>query len=635
MARTTFQSFSLMLGLALAAGPAGAMTLDPALPSSGSLTRARGRVLALRPDAAARRTEVVLGDEVGREILRFSVLGARVGRIQWVAEGAPEFVLGEQVEVLLSSTPAGFTVAALPEGESAVRRLAPAPWGASGETFGRSALGIPSTVTELLPSLGGAVPDDPGSVIVRGTGFGEAQGDSRVTFQGIFERVDAEVSSWSDQAITCRIPAPGLFGWPQVLSGPIKVWTADGGWSDGDPFAGGSRFSVLYQWAGDSWPDARLPIAVWVNPAGSPYGEGLATLATQASSQWNVPGAYAQFVYRGLTAANGGSHDTAPKDGRNTVIWRNEWQYNPAILALTWSSIDTLTHEREEVEMEINGTRPWTLDPEGEPNKFDLVSTMTHEFGHWLRLGHTQSVPSVMSAFASAGERRRQISAGDSWGASWIHPSYGVNVAPGAIASEAAIEVAVTALDREGKPLPGLFRGAIEVKAIRLVPGEIPDALEAPLARLPEGDVNANLDTDFDGHTGATLAGLADGRYRIETTVDNRFVRPTVFVQVGEAPGPVATPLGLSGVTPSPLVPGTRGRASFTLPSEADVTLDLFDARGRRVRTIAAGRFAAGPHEAFLETTGRDGTKLASGVYFLRLAGGTFAPRTSRVVILP
>jgi hypothetical protein len=60
---------------------------------------------------------------------------------------------------------------------------------------------------------------------------------------------------------------------------------------------------------------------------------------------------------------------------------------------LTWSAVDTVTFEREEVELEINGTRPWTLDPEDEPDKFDLVSTLTHEFGHWLRLGHTQRVP--------------------------------------------------------------------------------------------------------------------------------------------------------------------------------------------------------------------------------------------------
>jgi len=66
------------------------------------------------------------------------------------------------------------------------------------------------------------------------------------------------------------------------------------------------------------------------------------------------------------------------------------------------------------------------IDPVAEPNKFDLISVMTHEFGHWLRLGHTQSVPSVMSAFISTGVQRREISAGDGYGALKVFYAEGV-----------------------------------------------------------------------------------------------------------------------------------------------------------------------------------------------------------------
>jgi hypothetical protein len=628
---------ALVLGFALVASPARAMTLDATTAFSGAPVRLTGRVLSLRPDVPARQTEVVLGDAAGREVARFYTLGVRSGRMQWVAEGAPVFVTGERVEVALRSTSTGYALARVPEGESAVRRLEPGVDGTDGGAFERAALGIPSTVTDLEPPNGGAVPDDPDIVSVRGAGFGATQGDSRVTFQGIFERVDAAVVSWSDKEIVCRVPAPGLRGDPQVLSGPIKVWTAEGGWSDGDPFVGGSRFSVLYQWAGDSWPDARLPIAVWAHPDGSAYADQFGDLVTEAASQWNVPGAYARLVYRGTTPVTGGNHgdDDTPEDGRNTITWRGEWPYAPGILALTWSAIDTVTFERREVEMEINGTRPWTLDPEGEPNKFDLISTMTHEFGHWLRLGHTQSVPSVMAAFASPGERRRQISVGDSFGASWIHPSYGVALFPAALATSAALEVPVTALDRQGVPLPQLFKGVIEVKAIRLEEGETVGPLDPPLARLPDGAVNANKDTDDDGRTTVTLAGLADGRYRVETTIENRFVRPAGIVRIGPAPTPLEPVLALSGVRPSPLVPGARGRVAFTLPAAGDVTLDLYDARGRRAQSIVSGRFEAGPHEVTIETIGRDGRSLGAGVYFLRLSGAGVGVRTSRVVLLP
>ncbi len=655
MDRFCTQIRSVLLGMValalLAAGtapPVSALTLDAraAADAAAGAVRATGRVIEASPErgpGGARMTRVVLADNAGNEVARFLVPGGRDGAVQWVAEGAPAFVVGERVDVALSPSPIGPTVIELPGGMEAVRRLAPAPGGASGEAFSRAAsdlaLGV-SSVTDLAPSLGGAVPDDPTLVTVKGSGFGATQDDSRVTFQGVFERVDAAVLSWSEQEIVCRVPAPGLKGSPQVLSGPIKVWTASGGWSDGDQFVGGARFSVLYQWAGDSWLPARLPIAIYVNPGSSPFGDALGNLVVDAASQWNVPGSYARLEFRGLTAAVGGSHDApaTPRDGRNTVIWRDTWAYQPAILAITWSAIDTLTFERQEVEMEINGTRGWTTDPEGEPNKFDLVSTLTHEFGHWLRLGHTQSVPSVMSAFISPGDRRRQISVGDSFGASWIHASYGVATVPDAIASGQALDLPVTAFDREGKPRDGLFKGVIETRAIALDPRSPPPGpFDPPLAALPVGDVNANADTDIDGHTTMTLPGLPGGRYRIETFVENQFVRPAAILRVGLVPVLPTPAIALSGVSPQPLMPGVRGRARFTLPASADITLDLFDARGRRVREVAAGRFSAGPHEVVLDALGADGRTLSSGVYFLRLsapAGAGFSPQTSRLVVL-
>jgi len=604
--------------LFLVASPAFATTFDAA--PGAAPVHVAGRVLSAASDPASRTTLVVLGDEAGREVARFRTLGAVEGRVRWIAEGVPTFTVGQEVEVALEPRGGELALALAPEAARAATGLA---------------TGIAPAVTDLEPSAGGAVPDDPELVTVRGTGFGAAQKDSRVSFLGVFQRVDAQVVSWSDDAIVCRVPAPGLLGVPQVLTGPVKVWTAEGGWSDGDPFDNGSSFSVLYQWAGDFWPTARLPIGVWVNPGSSPFDLGL--VAEQASSSWNVPGSYAHFTYRGLTPVDGGNHGDArtPRDGRNTVVWRTTWNYQPAILALTWSAVDTVTFEREEVELEINGTRPWTLDPEAEPNKFDLVSTLTHEFGHWLRLGHTQRVPSVMGAFANPGERRRDISVGDAYGASWIHPSYGVATFLEPLSLGAPLEVAVTAFDREGRPRSGLPATRVDVRAIRLTEREEPGALDPPLDRAPELAVNATADADDAGRTSADLAGLPDGRYRIETTVEGHFVRPATIISVGEAPAGPSFTLALSGVTPSPLVAGAHGHVRFTLPQSGEVTLALHDARGRRVRVLASGTFAAGPHDIAMESMGEDGRMLGAGVYFLRLsARAGFTPVTSRVVVL-
>jgi len=342
--------------------------------------------------------------------------------------------------------------------------------------------------------------------------------------------------------------------------------------------------------------------------------------------------------------ATGGSHgaDLTPRDGRNTVTWRNVWPYQSTYLAITWSAIDTLTYEREETELEINGNKGWTLDPEDEPEKFDLPSTLTHEFGHWLRLGHTQNVASVMLAFVGSGTRRRQISPADSYGASWIHPSYGAVTAPQAVPTGGALNLALVALDRQGNPRARLAKSAISVRAVP-VAEEPADplaprvtTLDQAMAGGPDG-VPASRDTDDEGRTVAQLTDLPDGRYRIEATIAGRLVRPAPFVRVGAAPVAPAAAFSFTGVSPQPLAPGVRGIVHFSLPSSAQIRLDLYDARGRLVRAMANDRFAAGPHTVALETTGADGRTVAPGVYFLRLSpvsGLDFEPRAVRVVML-
>ncbi|MBN1466888.1 T9SS type A sorting domain-containing protein, partial [candidate division KSB1 bacterium] len=60
----------------------------------------------------------------------------------------------------------------------------------------------------------------------------------------------------------------------------------------------------------------------------------------------------------------------------------------------------------------------------------------------------------------------------------------------------------------------------------------------------------------------------------------------------------------------------------FYIGKEQDVQLSVFDVRGRRVKTIIAGRIAAGQH-SFSWDGLNDGDKaVASGVYFLRLRAG-------------
>ena len=110
--------------------------------------------------------------------------------------------------------------------------------------------------------------------------------------------------------------------------------------------------------------------------------------------------------------------------------------------------------------------------------------------------------------------------------------------------------------------------------------------------------------------------------------VDDLVVRTLGGVPTHASPAPLATTT--LEAAPNPFNPVTEIR--FELPRAGRVSLEVIDVRGRRVRRLADGHHAAGPHS--IRWTGRDerGRALASGVYWLRLrsADGT----TSRAVTL-
>jgi hypothetical protein len=69
--------------------------------------------------------------------------------------------------------------------------------------------------------------------------------------------------------------------------------------------------------------------------------------------------------------------------------------------------------------------------------------------------------------------------------------------------------------------------------------------------------------------------------------------------------------------TPNPFNPTTR--LSFDLPSAGRARLDIYDVRGRLVRTLIDGSLPAGPHGVVWDGTTTEGTRAASGMYWSRL----------------
>jgi hypothetical protein len=98
------------------------------------------------------------------------------------------------------------------------------------------------------------------------------------------------------------------------------------------------------------------------------------------------------------------------------------------------------------------------------------------------------------------------------------------------------------------------------------------------------------------------------------------------------APGdPSVTRLSFAGASPNP-APG-RTNLSFALPMAGPVQLEVFDLRGRRVRTLIDGEMSAGSHQ--IDWDGRDqrGQTAASGTYYLRLVAAG-EQRAKRVTVV-
>jgi len=74
-------------------------------------------------------------------------------------------------------------------------------------------------------------------------------------------------------------------------------------------------------------------------------------------------------------------------------------------------------------------------------------------------------------------------------------------------------------------------------------------------------------------------------------------------------------------------------RIAFTLPAPADIRLQIFSVQGRCIRTLAAGRTAAGAHR--LDWDGRDeaGLPASSGLYLCLLQSGE-AQQVKRMLLL-
>ncbi len=113
------------------------------------------------------------------------------------------------------------------------------------------------------------------------------------------------------------------------------------------------------------------------------------------------------------------------------------------------------------------------------------------------------------------------------------------------------------------------------------------------------------------------FGGLVDGS-GVSTKAQLAMGIMNFFLGTGTAVDETPSP-GMLAAWPNPFNPKTTIR--FSTEQAGPISLDIFDAAGRRVRGLHQGELAAGSHQFSWDGRGDGGETLASGLYFARLKG--------------
>ena len=173
----------------------------------------------------------------------------------------------------------------------------------------------------------------------------------------------------------------------------------------------------------------------------------------------------------------------------------------------------------------------------------------------------------------------------------------------GALASASAVNAAGAYLE-----------GALDLESLF---GTVPDSILVAACAYESPDGGAL--------SGQAPAGDASGSVEADEYV--------VLYLVGAGVPLEAEParLALGAASPNPF--RAASSLSFSLPSRSDVSVVVYDLRGRVVATLLEGERAAGAHEVRWGGRDDDGREVPSGIYFVRLRSARESA-TRKVVLL-
>ena len=143
------------------------------------------------------------------------------------------------------------------------------------------------------------------------------------------------------------------------------------------------------------------------------------------------------------------------------------------------------------------------------------------------------------------------------------------------------------------------------------------------------GSQTLGLQALFNGDYDPSVFPIGPGRC-LRFSTDPPIPRLSGVSAEGES-FPLPQILSLSPPHPNPL--RGAGEVSFSLPVSGPVSLRVYNLLGQQVKALVHGLLQAGVHRAAWDGRDDRGTRVGSGVYFIRLESGG-ASRTARVLLL-
>jgi len=114
-------------------------------------------------------------------------------------------------------------------------------------------------------------------------------------------------------------------------------------------------------------------------------------------------------------------------------------------------------------------------------------------------------------------------------------------------------------------------------------------------------------------------APVSDSWYEMVPALEEQDWPSIKFVNLGAVAEPGTSPV-LARITAEPNPFAGRTRLSVRLARAARVSVELYDAAGRPVRSLATGSLEPGTYHWTWDGTDDAGNRLAGGIYFTRLA---------------